>query len=266
MHAGGIGVLIDWVPAHFAPDDWALGRFDGTALYEYRDDRLGLHPQWGTYVFDFGCPRVRNFLISNALYWLGEFHFDGLRVDAVASMLDLDFGRGDGEWVPNEQGGRENLEAIEFLIELTTALDERYDDVLIIAEDSSVRPGLTHRVDHGGVGFSHMWNLGWTHDVLEYLALDVAQRPAQHTRFTSAVTALSSERVVKPLSHDEVVTAGLVSQMAGEPAERFAALRALLAWQWLTPGAPLVFMGTELAPPSRWDHDTALEWDLLDRA
>jgi 1,4-alpha-glucan branching enzyme len=264
MHTAGIGVLIDWVPAHFAADEWALGRFDGTALYEYRDDRLGLHPQWGTYVFDFGCPRVRNFLISNALYWLGEFHFDGLRVDAVASMLDLGFGRDDGEWVSNEYGGRDNLDAIDFLTELTTTLDERHHDVLIIAEDSSARPGLTHRVDHGGLGFSHMWNLGWTHDVLEYLALDTAQRPAHHHRFTSVVTALSSERVVVPLSHDEVVTAGLLNQMTGEPPQRFAMLRALLAWQWLTPGAPLVFMGTELAPTSAWDHDTGLDWDLLD--
>ncbi len=266
LHQRGIGVLVDWVPAHFPRDDWSLGRFDGTALYEHPDPRRGEHPDWGTYVFDYGRNQVRNFLVANALYWLDEFHVDGLRVDAVASMLYLDYSREDGQWSPNEYGGREHLEALAFIQELTSVVGEEFPDALLIAEESTSWPGVTQPVDHGGLGFSHKWNLGWMHDTLGYLALDPVHRPHHHDELTFALLYAYDERFVLPLSHDEVVhgKGSLLSRMVGADWERFAGLRALLAWQWALPGAPLVFMGSELAPWEEWSEATDLPWHLLE--
>jgi 1,4-alpha-glucan branching enzyme len=266
LHQRGIGVLVDWVPAHFPRDDWSLGRFDGTALYEHADPRRGEHPDWGTYVFDYGRNEVRNFLVANALYWLDEFHVDGLRVDAVASMLYLDYSREDDQWSPNEYGGREHLEALAFVQELTSVVGEEFPDALMIAEESTSWPGVTQPVDHGGLGFSHKWNLGWMHDTLDYLALDPVHRRHHHHEMTFAMLYAHDERFVLPLSHDEVVhgKGSLLSRMFGDDRQRFAALRALFAWQWALPGAPLVFMGSELAPWEEWNEGADLPWHLLD--
>jgi 1,4-alpha-glucan branching enzyme len=267
LHGRGIGVILDWVPAHFPRDDWSLGRFDGTPLYEHPDPRRGEHPDWGTYVFDFGRPQVRNFLVANALYWLDEFHVDGLRVDAVASMLYLDYSRDDGEWSPNVHGGREHLEAIEFLRETNRVVGEEFPDVLMIAEESTAWPGVTASVSDGGLGFSHKWNLGWMHDSLGYTARDPVHRRHHHHEMTFALLYAYDERFVLPLSHDEVVhgKGSLLSKMGGsDDWQRFAALRTLLAWQWSLPGAPLLFMGGELASWQEWDEEGELPWHLLE--
>ena len=266
MHQRGIGVILDWVPAHFPRDEWSLGRFDGTALYEHGDPQRGEHPDWGTYVFDYGRNEVRNFLIANALYWLDEFHVDGLRIDAVASMLYRDYSRAPGQWEPNEYGGREHLEALAFVRELTSVVDEEFPDALMIAEESTSWPGVTRSVATGGLGFSHKWNLGWMHDTLDYLALDPVHRRQHHHDMTFALLYAYDERFVLPLSHDEVVhgKGSLLSKMFGDDHQRFAALRALFAWQWALPGAPLVFMGSELAPWDEWSEQTGLSWDLLE--
>jgi 1,4-alpha-glucan branching enzyme len=266
LHQRGIGVLVDWVPAHFPRDDWSLGRFDGTALYEHPDPRRGEHPDWGTYVFDYGRNEVRNFLVANALYWLDEFHVDGLRVDAVASMLYLDYSRGDDQWSPNEYGGREHLEALAFVRELTAVVGEEFPDALLIAEESTSWPGVTRPVQHGGLGFSHKWNLGWMHDTLGYLAHDPVHRRHHHDEMTFPMVSAYAERFVLPLSHDEVVhgKGSLLSRMSGDDWQRFASLRALYAWQWALPGAPLVFMGSELAPWEEWSEGADLPWHLLD--
>ena len=266
LHQRGIGVLVDWVPAHFPRDEWSLGRFDGTALYEHADPRRGEHPDWGTYVFDYGRNEVRNFLVANALYWLDEFHVDGLRVDAVASMLYLDYSREAGQWSPNEYGGREHLEALAFIRELTAVLGEEFPDALVIAEESTSWPGVTQSVDQGGLGFSHKWNLGWMHDTLDYLALEPVHRRHRHHEMTFPVFSAAAERFVLPLSHDEVVhgKGSLLSKMGGDDRQRFAALRALFAWQWALPGAPLVFMGSELAPWEEWTEGADLPWHLLE--
>ena len=267
LHRRGIGVIVDWVPAHFPRDDWGLGRFDGEALYEHPDPRRGEHPDWGTFVFDYGRNEVRNFLVANALYWLDEFHVDALRVDAVSSMLHLDYSRGPGEWVPNVDGGHEHHEALTFVRELTSVVGEEFPDVLVIAEESTAWPGVTRRVDRGGLGFSHKWNLGWMHDTLGYLSLEPAARPEQHRRMTFPMQYAHDERFVLPLSHDEVVhgKGSLLAKMGGDDAQRFAALRTLFAWQWALPGAPLVFMGSELAPQDEWSEQGALPWHLLDQ-
>ncbi len=225
MHQRGIGVIIDWVPAHFPRDEWSLGRFDGTPLYEHPDPTRGEHPEWGTYVFDFGRNQVRNFLVANALYWLDEFHIDGLRVDAVASMLYLDYSRDAGGWIPNEFGGRENLEAIRFLRETNAIVGEEFPDVLMIAEESTAWPGVTAPTSAGGLGFSHKWNLGWMHDSLGYLALDPIHRRHHHNEMTFALLYAYDERFVLPLSHDEVVhgKGSLLSKMGGDDWQRFAA-------------------------------------------
>lgn len=268
MHQRGIGVLVDWVPAHFPKDDWSLGRFDGTALYEHPDPKRGEQPDWGTYVFAFGRNEVRNFLVANALYWLDEFHVDGLRVDAVASMLYLDYSRDPGEWAANEFGGREHLEAIRLLQETNTVVGEEFPDVLMIAEESTAWPGVTHPVSEGGLGFSHKWNLGWMHDTLGYLEHEPVHRRHHHNEMTFAQLYAYNERFVLPLSHDEVVhgKGSLVNKIGGDDWQRFAGLRALFAWQWAMPGVPLVFMGSELAPWQEWNDAAELPWHLLEHA
>lgn len=264
LHALGIGVILDWVPAHFVKDAWALGRFDGTALYEHQDPRRGEHPDWGTYVFNLGRYEVRNFLIANALYWVEEFHVDALRVDAVASMLYLDYSRNDGEWIPNQYGGREDLEAISFLRELNTVMGEMHPDVAMIAEESTAWPGVTRPVSQGGLGFSHKWNLGWMHDTLEYFGRDPVHRRHHHGDLSFTMLYAHHERFLLPLSHDEVVhgKGSFLSKMSGDDWQRFANLRSLLAWQWIMPGPPLVFMGTELAPWEEWTQQHGLPWHL----
>jgi 1,4-alpha-glucan branching enzyme len=269
MHRRGVGVIVDWVPAHFPRDEWSLGRFDGTALYEHPDPRRGEHPEWGTYVFDYGRPQVRNFLVANALYWFDEFHVDGLRVDAVASMLYLDYARGDGGWDPNVHGGREHLEAVAFLRELNGVVGEEFSDVLMIAEESTAWPGVTASAADGGLGFTHKWNLGWMHDSLGYVARDPVHRSHHHRELTFALLYAYDETFVLPLSHDEVVhgKGSLLARVGGsDDWQRFACLRALLAWQWSLPGAPLVFMGSELASWQEWDDAGELPWHLLDHA
>jgi 1,4-alpha-glucan branching enzyme len=266
LHQRGVGVIVDWVPAHFPRDDWSLGRFDGTPLYEHSDPQRGEHPDWGTYVFDYGRNEVRNFLIANALYWLDEFHVDGLRVDAVASMLYLDYSRGPGEWSPNAQGGREHLEAIRFLQETNAIVGEEFPDALMIAEESTAWPGVTHPTSAGGLGFSHKWNMGWMHDTLGYLERDPVHRSHHHNELTFAQLYAYNERFVLPLSHDEVVhgKGSLLTKMGGDDWQRFAGLRMLFAWQWSTPGAPLLFMGSELASWQEWNDAAGLPWHLLE--
>lgn len=266
LHKHGLGVIVDWVPAHFPKDEWSLGRFDGTALYEHADPQRGEHPDWGTYVFDFGRNEVRNFLVANALYWLDEFHIDGLRVDAVASMLYLDYSREDGEWTPNVHGGNENLEAITLLQETNSVVAEEFPDALMIAEESTAWPGVTHPVAEGGLGFTHKWNLGWMHDSLGYLALDGVYRKHHHNEMTFSQLYAYNERFVLPLSHDEVVhgKGSLLNKMSGDDWQKFASLRNLLAWQWSMPGVPLLFMGAELAPWQEWNDAAELPWHLAE--
>ncbi|MGB0115055.1 MAG: 1,4-alpha-glucan branching protein GlgB [Ilumatobacteraceae bacterium] len=268
MHRRGLGVIVDWVPAHFPRDDWSLARFDGTPLYEHPDPRRGEHPDWGTYVFDYGRNEVRNFLVANALYWLDEFHIDGLRVDAVASMLYLDYSRGEGQWAPNEYGGREHLEALAFIRETTSVVGEEFPDALVIAEESTAWPGVTSPTASGGLGFSHKWNLGWMHDTLDFLGNEPVHRQYHHDEMTFALLYAYDERFVLPLSHDEVVhgKGSLLTKMGGDDWQRFAALRALYAWQWSMPGSSLMFMGSELAPWQEWNHNTELPWHLREHA
>jgi len=268
LHSRGLGVIVDWVPAHFPRDEWSLGRFDGTPLYEHADPRRGEHPDWGTYVFDFGRLQVRNFLIANALYWLDEFHVDGLRVDAVASMLYLDYSREEGEWEPNEHGGREHLEAISLIREVNTIVAEEFPDVVMIAEESTAWPGVTAPASAGGLGFTHKWDLGWMHDTLGYFSRDPVHRRYHHSDLTFSQFYAYTERFVLPLSHDEVVhgKGSLLAKMAGDDWQRFASLRALLAWQWCIPGVPLLFMGAELASWQEWNDAAELPWHLLDHA
>ena len=268
LHRNGIGVILDWVPAHFPKDEWSLARFDGTALYEHADPRQGEHPDWGTYVFNYGRNEVRNFLMANALYWMEQFHIDGLRVDAVASMLYLDYSRKPGEWLPNEHGGRENLGAISFLEQVNTIIATEHPDVMMIAEESTSWPRVSHPVDHGGLGFTHKWNMGWMHDTLGYFRQQSVHRRWHHHEITFGLLYAFSERFVLPLSHDEVVhgKGSLLNKMPGDDWQRFANLRALYAWMWAMPGAPLLFMGAELAPWTEWNEAVGLPWHLLDHA
>jgi 1,4-alpha-glucan branching enzyme len=266
LHQQGIGVLVDWVPAHFPKDDFALARLDGTALYEHADPRQGEHPDWGTLVFNYGRTEVRNFLVANALYWLQEFHVDGLRVDAVASMLYLDYSRTAGEWVPNRHGGRENLEAIELLRDLNTVVHGECPGVLTVAEESTAFPAVSHPVYAGGLGFTHKWNMGWMHDTLAYFEREPVHRRHHHHELTFGMVYAWTERFVLPLSHDEVVhlKGSLLEKMPGDDWQRFASLRALYGWMWSHPGAQLLFMGGEIAQRREWSHDTSIDWHLLD--
>lgn len=266
LHAHGIGVILDWVPAHFPKDEWALARFDGTALYEHADPRQGEQPDWGTLVFNLGRNEVRNFLVANALYWLEEFHVDGLRVDAVASMLYLDYSRDPGEWIPNELGGHENLAAIDFLREVNDVVHGTHAGVLTIAEESTAWPGVSRPTAEGGLGFSHKWNMGWMHDTLSAFGRDPIHRRYHQEDLTFGLVYAWSERYVLPLSHDEVVhgKGSLLGKMPGDEWQRAANLRALLGWMWGHPGKQLLFMGGELAQEREWSHDRSLDWHLLD--
>jgi 1,4-alpha-glucan branching enzyme len=266
LHQAGIGVLLDWVPAHFPKDDFALRRFDGTALYEHEDPRLGEHPDWGTLIFNYERNEVRNFLVANALYWLNEFHADGLRVDAVASMLYLDYSRRAGEWVQNRYGGRENLGAIDFLRQFNETVHAEAPGCITVAEESTAWPGVTKPVNDGGLGFTFKWNMGWMHDTLAYFAHDPVHRRFHQDRLTFAMLYEYSERFIMPLSHDEVVhmKGSLLDKMPGDEWQKLANLRVLLAYMFTRPGKKLVFMGTELAPWSEWNHDASLDWHLLE--
>ena len=267
LHQIGVGVILDWVPGHFATDPWALARFDGTPIYEHPDPRKGWHPEWGSYIFDFGRPQVRNFLVANATYWLEEFHADGLRVDGVASMLYLDYSREAGQWVPNRYGGRENLEAVALLQETNATAYRRSPGVVLIAEESTSWPGVTAPVDEGGLGFGFKWNMGWMHDTLDYLGQSPYARAHHHHTMTFSLIYAFGEKYILPISHDEVVhgKGSLVRKMSGNAWQKFATTRAFLAYQWSHPGKQLLFMGSEFAQAREWADGGSLEWELLDQ-
>jgi 1,4-alpha-glucan branching enzyme len=266
-HAAGIGVILDWVPAHFPSDPHGLARFDGTALYEHLDPREGLHRDWNTFIYNFGRREVQGFLIASALFWLEHFHIDGLRVDAVASMLYRDYSRSEGEWIPNVYGGRENLEAVGFLRHLNAVVAERCPGAVTIAEESTAWPGVTQPIAQGGLGFSYKWNMGWMHDTLRYMERDPIHRPFHHDDITFGLLYAFSERFILPLSHDEVVhgKGSLIGKMPGDEWQRFANLRAYLAFMWAHPGKKLLFMGSEIAQEAEWSHDRQIDWHLLDQ-
>jgi 1,4-alpha-glucan branching enzyme len=268
LHQAGIGVILDWVPAHFCTDGHGLGYFDGTHLYEHADPRRGFHPDWQTAVFDYGRNEVRSFLLSSAAFWLDVFHADGLRVDGVASMLHLDYSRKPGEWLPNQHGGRENLEAIGFLRQLNEMIYGRFPDVLSIAEESTDWPLVSRPTYVGGLGFGLKWDMGWMHDTLAYLAQDPPQRRYHHHELTFRMLYAYAESFVLPLSHDEVVhgKSSLVGKMPGDTWQKLANLRLLLAYMYGQPGKKLLFMGSEIGQWSEWSHDSSLEWHLLEFA
>ncbi len=264
MHAANIGVILDWVPAHFPKDPHALVRFDGTALFEHPDPRRGEHPDWGTLVFDYGRPEVLSFLLAAADYWLSSFHVDGFRVDAVASMLYLDYSRADGQWEPNRHGGNWNLEALEFLKRFNHLVHTEHPGAITVAEESTAFPQVTGALEHGGIGFDFKWNMGWMHDTLRYLATDPLFRAHHHDTICFAASYAFSEAFMLPLSHDEVVhlKGSLWRKMAGQATQKMAQLRQLYGYQWLHPGKKLLFMGGELAQENEWNADAELQWGL----
>ncbi len=264
-HQAEIGVLIDWVPAHFPSDPHGLARFDGTALYEHEDPRLGFHRDWNTLIYNFGRREVANFLAANALFWLDRYHVDGLRVDAVASMLYLDYSRSAGEWVPNVHGGRENLEAVSFLKTLNTLAYGTHPGIVTVAEESTAWPQVSRPVDQGGLGFGYKWNMGWMHDTLAYMAREPVHRAHHHNELTFGLVYAFSENFILPLSHDEVVhgKGSLIGKMPGDRWQKFANLRAYFAFMWTHPGKKLLFMGGEFGQEREWNHDHALDWHLL---
>ena len=266
LHQRGIGVILDWVPAHFPKDEFALARFDGTALYEHADPRQGEHPDWGTLVFNFGRNEVRNFLVANALYWVEQFHIDGLRVDAVASMLYLDYSRSAGEWVPNRFGGRENLDAVAFVKEVNELVFGTYPGATVIAEESTAWPGVSRPTYLGGLGFGFKWNMGWMHDTLDYFEHDPVHRRFHHGELTFGLLYAWTENFILPLSHDEVVhgKGSLLHKMPGDRWQQLANLRAMYAWMWAHPGKQLLFMGGELGQEGEWSHERQLDWWILD--
>ncbi|MBA4150327.1 MAG: 1,4-alpha-glucan branching protein GlgB [Verrucomicrobia bacterium] len=266
LHEAGIGVLIDWVPAHFPRDEWALAKFDGTALYEHEDPRKGAHQDWGTLIFNYGRHEVRNFLTANALFWCERFHIDGLRVDAVASMLYLDYSRKEGEWVPNQFGGRENIEAVEFLRHFNHVVHTEHPGVLTIAEESTAWPQVTRPPYIGGLGFTFKWNMGWMHDTLKFFSRDPVYRKYHQNDLTFAMLYHHNENFISPISHDEIVhgKGSLIGKMPGDDWQKFANIRTLLGYQWLFPGKQLLMMGCEIAQGAEWNENKELDWWLLD--